>query len=63
MDTTNWKYQMGNTLEKKSGSEWWGMVVGFYSTETTPRGYAIESGVHKGSVQIYPEAALNIIAK
>ncbi|HKH01936.1 MAG TPA: hypothetical protein VKB08_14600 [Bradyrhizobium sp.] len=58
MDTTDWKYQLGDYVEKKSGSMWHGTVVGFYSTWMTPRGYAVESKYEKGSVQIYPEAAL-----
>ena len=52
------KYDLGDRLRKKSGSSWQGRVVGFYSTELTPIGYAIESEREKGSVQIYPEAAL-----
>lgn len=54
----NARYRLGQTLRKKSGSSWHGTVVGFYSTELTPIGYAIESWTEKGSVQIYPEAAL-----
>lgn len=52
------KWGIGTRLRKKSGSEWQGKVVGFYTTELTPIGYAIESESHKGSVQIYPELAL-----
>lgn len=54
----NAKYELGQTLRKKSGSSWHGTVVGFYSTSLTPIGYAIESHTEQGSVQIYPEAAL-----
>ena len=54
-------YSLGQKLRKKSGSEWSGTVVGFYSTELTPEGYAIESDKHKGTVQIYPLAALELI--
>jgi hypothetical protein len=61
MDTTGWKYQLGDYVEKKSGSMWHGVVVGFYSTELTPRGYAVESKFEKGSVQIYLEGALERI--
>jgi hypothetical protein len=60
MDTTDWNYQRGDWVKKKSGSHWSGRVVGFYSTALTPRGYAVESEFHKGSVQIYPEAALEL---
>lgn len=61
METTGWKYQLGDTVHKKSGSDWYGKVVGFYSTKLTPYGYAVESDFHKGAVQIYPEAALELI--
>lgn len=52
------KFQLGDRVTKNKGSSWTGRVVGFYSTELTPVGYAIESETEKGSVQIYPEAAL-----
>ena len=52
------KVSWGDLVEKKSGSEWSGRIVGFYTTETTLVGYAVESEHHKGSVQIWPEAAL-----
>jgi len=45
-------------VSKKSGSEWRGKVVGYYSTSPPPRGYCVESSRERGSVQIYPEAAL-----
>lgn len=51
----------GQMVRKKSGSEWQGQIVGWYSTELTPEGYAVESESHKGSVQIYPAAALEAI--
>lgn len=51
-------FNLGDMVEKKKGSRWTGRVVGFYSTELTPVGYAVESKTEKGSVQIYPEAAL-----
>lgn len=54
----NWLYDLGDTVEKRSGSQWHGRVVGFYSTDLTPEGYAIESWTEKGSVQIYPLSAL-----
>ena len=49
---------IGTMVKKKSGSEWQGRIVGWYSTEYTPEGYAVESDAHAGSVQIYPVAAL-----
>lgn len=54
----HFKYDLKTVLRKKSGSEWKGRVVGFYSTDLTPEGYAIESAYHPGSVQIYPVQAL-----
>ena len=54
------KFSLGAMVQKKSGSEWVGTVVGFYSTELTPEGYAVESVYHAGSVQIYPAAALEL---
>lgn len=61
MDTSNWKYQLGDRVVKSKGAEWRGRVVGFYSSSMTERGYAVESAYHEGSVQIYPEAALEKI--
>lgn len=58
MNTEHFTYKLGDQVKKKSGSEWYGTVVGFYSTEQTPEGYAVESGAHKNTVQIYPLAAL-----
>lgn len=61
MDTTNWKYQLGDNVRKIKGSDWEGFVVGFYKSSHTPCGYAVESSYHYGSVQIYPENALEKI--
>jgi hypothetical protein len=36
--------------------------VGWYSTELTPEGYAVESEAHAGSVQIYPAKALEMVS-
>lgn len=52
------KFTLGDRAKKKSGSSWQGHVVGFYSTKLTPFGYCVESEREPGSVQIYPEAAL-----
>lgn len=49
---------MGARLRKRSGSQWQGLVVGFYTSSLTSNGYCIESENEKGSVQIYPESAL-----
>ena len=55
------KFKQGDRVKKKSGSQWQGCVVGFYSTKLTPTGYAVESESHLGSVQIYPENALELV--
>lgn len=52
------KWSYGDRVTKIKGSSWTGRVVGFYSTELTPVGYAVESENEPGSVQIYPESAL-----
>lgn len=53
-------FKLGDRVEKIKGSQWKGVVVGTYSTELTPEGYAVESDTEKGSVQIYPAAALRL---
>ena len=54
-------FVFGNKVEKKSGSWWEGNIVGWYSTEQTPVGYAVQlSSKLNGPVQIYPESALKI---
>ncbi len=58
MNTETFTHKMGDRLKKKSGAQWQGVVVGFYQTDLTPEGYAIESEKEKGSVQIYPLKAL-----
>lgn len=55
------KFRMGDLVKKSSGSEWVGRVVGWYSTEQTPEGYAVESSAHRNSVQIYPAKALEAV--
>lgn len=52
------KFAMGDRVKKTSGSEWVGHICGTYSTALTPEGYAVESEAHAGSVQIYPDKAL-----
>lgn len=51
-------YKHGETVKKKSGALWRGKIVGWYSTDLTPEGYAVESIFEPGSVQIYPAHAL-----
>lgn len=55
---THKTFALGDLVTKKSGSNWTGYVVGFYSTSLTPEGYAVESRTEHGSVQIYPVGAL-----
>ena len=55
-------FGLGDRVRKKSGAAWQGRVVGWYSTQLTPEGYAVESESHPGSVQIYPVAALERVA-
>lgn len=55
------KFKLGDHVKKIKGSQWSGLVVGTYSTALTPEGYAVESSTEKGSVQIYPAAALELI--
>lgn len=54
-------WKLGTRVRKIKGSSWQGRVVGYYETELNPRGYAIESEREQGSVQIYPEAALELV--
>lgn len=58
LPSTHTKFKLGDCVKKVSGAEWLGTVVGYYCTELTPEGYAIESLAHIGSVQIYPASAL-----
>lgn len=51
-------FRRGQRVRKTKGASWQGRVVGFYSTTLTPIGYAIESEREPGSVQIYPQNAL-----
>ena len=57
--TPEWAiWSVGEVVTKTKGSQWTGKIVGYYSTSLTANGYAVESLTEKGSVQIYPEAAL-----
>ena len=55
------KFVIGDKVRKIKGSEWTGTVCGTYSTELTLEGYCVESDSHKGSVQIYPAQALELV--
>jgi hypothetical protein len=59
----DWRFAIGDHVRKVKGSSWQGRVVGFYSTNLTPVGYAVESERERGSVQIYPDAALERVPK
>lgn len=53
------KFKYGDAVQKKGNKgQWRGHVVGFYSASRTEIGYAVESAYETGSVQIYPETAL-----
>ncbi len=54
----NPKFKLGDHVKKVGGSSWHGHVVGTYRTTLTPEGYAVESELERGSVQIYPAKAL-----
>ena len=55
---THKTFGIGDNVRKVRGSQWRGRVVGWYSTDLTPEGYAVESDTERGSVQIYPASAL-----
>lgn len=61
MTPQNFEWKIGTRVRKKRGSSWQGHIVGFYSTELTKEGYAVESEREVGSVQIYPKDALEVI--
>lgn len=55
------KFKYGDRVKKKGNrGQWHGRIVGIYSASCTPIGYAVESEFEIGSVQIYPETALEI---
>jgi dihydrofolate reductase (trimethoprim resistance protein) len=54
-------FKYGDVVKKIKGSCWQGKIVGWYSTNLTPEGYAVESSSETGSVQIYPATALKRI--
>ncbi|NTG48632.1 hypothetical protein G6M04_14660 [Agrobacterium rhizogenes] len=54
-------FALGERVRKTKGSSWHGIVVGFYGTKLTPIGYCVESEREPGSVQIYPESALEVL--
>jgi hypothetical protein len=61
MNTAPWprgRFVYGDRVRKIRGSEWQGTVCGWYSTEGTPLGWCVVSEREKGSVQVWPDAAL-----
>ncbi len=52
---TRQNYMMQLLCERLTG------MPGWYSTEQTPEGYAVESSAHRNSVQIYPAKALEAV--
>lgn len=58
MPGTHTAFCIGDKVRKVRGGQWKGRVVGYYSTDLTKEGYAVESDTEVGSVQIYPAAAL-----
>lgn len=51
-------FMFGGLVQKKKGSRWRGRVCGWYQTQMTAIGFAVESAYEIGSVQIYPADAL-----
>lgn len=51
-------WPLGAKVRKKRGSSWRGTVCGYYSTPHTPVGYCVDSAFEPGSVQVWPEVAL-----
>jgi hypothetical protein len=58
---TGQRWHIGSHVRKIKGASWRGYVVGYYSTILTPEGYCVESERERGSVQLYPRAALERI--
>lgn len=56
------KFEIGARVRKTKGSNWHSIIVGWYSTSLTPKGWCVESAREKGAVQIYPEAALEVVS-
>lgn len=55
------KFQQGDKVKKKSGSQYHGYIVGFYSTELTPEGYVVKSINHKNFVRMHPVEELELV--
>lgn len=56
------EFKFGDRVRKVRGSSWQGHVCGFYvNPPFTERGYCVRSEREEGSVQVYPEAALELV--
>lgn len=56
-------FPLGARVRKKSGSQWQGRVVGYYSASRTQNGIAVESEREIGNVQVYPAEAFEIVSE
>jgi hypothetical protein len=55
-------FLIGDRVRKKSGSEWQGVVCGFYrNAHLGHHGCAVASERHLGAIQIYPDSALELV--
>ncbi len=55
------RFKFGDRVYKTRGSQWQGRVCGWYQTENTPFGWCVESEREIGSVQVWPDAALDFV--
>lgn len=59
---THKTFSFGQPVQKKRGSEWHGTICGWYiNDELTPEGYVVKSEREKGSCQLYPASALELV--
>jgi hypothetical protein len=57
----NGQFKIGQRVKKRgTKGQWHGFIVGVYSATCTEEGYAVESLLETGSVQIYPASALEV---
>jgi hypothetical protein len=57
------KFSHGDRVMKVRGSSWHGTIVGTYQSSLTTEGYAVESELEAGSVQIFPADALVLVER
>ena len=61
LDRPTGQFKRGDRVRKKGDKgQWHGHIVGEYSATCTTVGYTVESERETGSVQIYPESALEL---